>query len=61
MSKRKVMGRPLRPDAEKQSCLVGVRLNPADFRQLKQDADKAGLSLSAYLAACWRRATGREA
>ena len=52
---RKRPGPKPKPDAERQSHLVGVRLTPADFRQLAQDAAKAKLSLSAFMADCWRR------
>ena len=51
--KRKKMGRPPLPPAERRDALVTMRLTEAEREELERDAAKAGLSLSAYLVKCW--------
>ncbi len=48
-------GRPPRPKNEKQGHRVAVNLNNAEFAQLTADAKRAGQSLAAFMADCWRR------
>ena len=52
--KRKRMGRPPKPKAEKQSARIGVRVTPEEFRAISQAAKAAGLSRGAFLVACWK-------
>ena len=52
------MGRPPKPKAEKQSARIAVNVTPAEYRSIEQDAKAAGLSLSAYLLECWKKARG---
>lgn len=55
----KRMGRPPKSTKEKQSGKALVSLTPGEFAELKADARKAGLSLSAYLAHCWKQQGGK--
>jgi len=48
-TKKTKMGRPPKPPAEKMSHRVCVRLTPEQYRRLRDEAKKAGLSISAYI------------
>lgn len=57
MKKRKTkMGRPPKKAKDKLSEIVTLRMTPADHKQLMKDARDSGLSVSAYLQACWQKA-----
>ena len=57
MRKRKAkMGRPPKKAKDKLSEIVTLRVTPSDHKQLISDADASGLSVSAYLQACWQKA-----
>ena len=47
--KKTKMGRPPKPPAEKMSHRVCVRLTPEQFQRLLHRAERAGLSLSAFI------------
>jgi len=48
--RKRRMGRPPKAPEDKQSYRVTVRLTPAEYKKLVGKAEKAGLSLSAYIA-----------
>ncbi len=50
------MGRPRKKTKDMRSKPVTLRMIPADHRQLMIDARASGLSVSAYLEACWKKA-----
>ena len=61
MSNRKPkpkMGRPPKAQDEKQGARVTVNMTREEREALTRDAAEAGLSLSAYLLECWRKARG---
>lgn len=49
------MGRPLKRAKDRRSRPVALRVTPNDHKQLVKDADQAGMSISAYLLACWQK------
>jgi predicted HicB family RNase H-like nuclease len=53
---RTKMGRPPKKAKDKLSEIVTLRMTPADHKQLLKDARASGLSVSAYLQACWQKA-----
>jgi len=56
MAKRKKrMGRPPKKAGERLSEIVTLRMTPAEHKKLMEDARESGLSVSAYLQACWRK------
>jgi len=52
-------GRPPKPKAEKQGYQVRVNITLAESKQIRKEASKAGLSLSAYLLEFWREKKGK--
>jgi predicted HicB family RNase H-like nuclease len=57
MAKRKKkMGRPPKKARDVRSKPVTLRMIPADHKQLVKDARASGLSVSAYLETCWKKA-----
>ena len=57
MAKRKKkMGRPRKKAKDIRSEPVTLRMIPADHKQLLKDARASGLSVSAYLETCWKKA-----
>jgi hypothetical protein len=60
MKKQKAkMGRPPKAKTKKQAHCVMVRFTQAERRQLKQDAEAAGMENATYLRYLWLK--GREA
>jgi hypothetical protein len=51
-SRKKRMGRPLKPETQKKSRLVQLRMSGAEYRKLAEKAKKAGLSISEFLRQC---------
>jgi len=49
------MGRPPKKAGERLSEIVTLRMTPAEHKKLMEDARESGLSVSAYLQACWRK------
>jgi len=47
--KKRKMGRPPKPPAEKMSHRVCVRLTPEQYRRLLDQAKKAGVSISVFI------------
>jgi len=43
------MGRPKKLAKERQSHLIALRLTPAEYKKLKQQAKQSELSVSAYV------------
>lgn len=56
--KKNRMGRPPKNVSERLSEIVTLRMTPADHGKLMKDARESGLSVSAYLQACWRKVEG---
>ena len=57
MAKRKKkMGRPRKKAKDIRSKPVTLRITPADHKQLLKDARASGVSVSAYLETCWKKA-----
>ncbi len=52
------MGRPPKKAGERLSEIVTLRMTPAEHKRLMKDARESGLSVSAYLQACWREVRG---
>jgi predicted HicB family RNase H-like nuclease len=52
---KKRMGRPPKKAGERLSEIVTLRMTPAEHKKLMEDARESGLSVSAYLQACWRK------
>lgn len=50
------MGRPRKKVKDKRSEPVTLRMTPAEHKKLMKDAHASGLSVSAYLQACWQKA-----
>lgn len=50
------MGRPPKKAKDRLSEIVTLRMTPTEHKQLMRDARAAGLSVSAYLLDCWRKA-----
>jgi len=48
------MGRPPKPPGQKQAARLMVNLTPGEASELLADAKAANLSVSAFLALCWR-------
>ncbi len=53
---KKKMGRPKKKAKDVRSKPVTLRMTPADHKQLMKDARASGLSVSAYLETCWKKA-----
>jgi hypothetical protein len=53
--RKKKMGRPPKKAKDVRSKPVTLRMTPADHKQLLKDARDSGLSVSAYLKACWKK------
>lgn len=58
--KKTKMGRPPKKAEDRLSEIVTLRMTPADHRQLMKDARESGLSVSAYLQECWKKAKSRK-
>jgi predicted HicB family RNase H-like nuclease len=54
--RKKKMGRPPKNPEDKLSEIVTLRMTPAGHKQLIVDVRKSGLSVSAFLIACWQKA-----
>ena len=54
MAKKKKFGRPALKPAQRRSVNVTVRMTEAERRQVENDAEKAGVSVSMYLLTCWK-------
>jgi len=52
------MGRPPKKPSERLSEIVTLRMTPAEHETLMKDARESGLSVSAYLQACWQKVRG---
>ena len=50
--KRKKMGRPPKPAAEKWARRVTINLTPAEYEAVASEARRRGLSLSEYVKSC---------
>ena len=46
------MGRPPKPETERRSERVELRMSKAEYRKLTEKAKKAGLSVSEFLREC---------
>ena len=53
-NKKKKMGRPPKPATEKCGRLVCAKVTDAEFRALRAEAKRLGISLSALLMRPWR-------
>jgi len=53
------MGRPRKKPGECRSSMVTIRMNETEHKQLKKDAQAAGLSISSYLFRCWQEMRGK--
>lgn len=49
------MGRPPKKVSDRLSAIVTLRMTPAAHKRLMEDARESGLSVSAYLQACWQK------
>jgi len=49
------MGRPPKKAKDRRTRPVALRVTPTDHKQLVQDAEQAGMSISAYLLDCWQK------
>lgn len=52
--RKKKMGRPPKPPAEKFSKRVRVNLRPREYETLKREAERQGISMAELLARLWR-------
>lgn len=57
-SMKKKMGRPPKEPQDRHSKPVTLRMIPGEHKELLADAKRAGLSISAYVLACWRKVRG---
>ena len=51
---KKKMGRPPKPRAEKYSRIVCLKMTQAEYRALRAEAERLGISLGALLMRPWR-------
>ena len=49
------MGRPPLKPSQRRNSIVTLRLNDAERKQLQEDADREGLSISKFLMKCWKQ------
>ncbi|HPC93331.1 MAG TPA: hypothetical protein PLU87_00180 [Sedimentisphaerales bacterium] len=54
-NRKKKMGRPPKKASERLSEIVTLRMTRAEHKTLMEDARRSGLSVSAYLQACWQK------
>ena len=52
---KKRMGRPPKPARLKMSKFIGVKVTPDEYRRLRIEARRAGLSIPALLMRPWRK------
>ncbi len=57
MSKKPMskMGRPPLPADARRSAVITIRMKADERKQLEEEAQKAGLTMSSYLLRCWRK------
>jgi len=60
MGKRKRMGRPPKKASEKYSRTVCVKVTQAEYRALRAEAKRRGVTLSALLLAPWRKGSNQK-
>jgi len=51
------MGRPPLKVKDKRNACVTLRLKHSERKQLEQEAQAKGMSLSSYLLECWQKAS----
>lgn len=54
------MGRPPLKAKDRRTSFVTLRLKPSERKDIKQDAETEGLSLSNYLLKCWQKARAKK-
>jgi hypothetical protein len=58
--KKAKMGRPPLKAKDRRTSFVTLRLKPSERKDIRQDAETEGLSLSNYLLKCWQKARAKK-